>query len=250
MSSKSNKIAALIIGRGNNTLENKNILKVHGRPLLQWGALAAKNSEHIGRYYISSDCDKILEAGAAVDFVKIKRPDYLALPDSQSADAVKHAYEVIAKEGEIETLIVIHANVGTISSDLIDSCIAIKNSNKDISAVIPSHRKDEYHPLRARKLNSDGTMEPYVGKPTDKISANRQELPTCLFFDHSFWVLDVEKGVKAVNGQEPWPVMGSTIVPFETEGCFDVHDLEDLKKTEDWITENRIEAAYQSNGLL
>lgn len=235
---KSSKTVALIIGRGNNTLKNKNILPVLGRPLLQWAGLAAKESKHIDEFYLSSDDDKILAAGAAIGYKKIKRPDYLALPTSQSSDAVKHALSIIEEEiGNIDMMVVIHANVGTISTEMIDECIALLKE-KNASSVIPSHYKYEYHPRRAKKIMEDGTLENFLGEKGEYVSANRQDLEPCVFFDHSFWVLDVAKGVKSESGQYPWPVMGNQIYPYITEGCFDVHDIEDLKKTEEWIINN------------
>ncbi len=248
--SKDKKIVALIIGRGNNTLKNKNILPVHNLPLLQWGALAAKRSKYVGRYYISSDDDKILTTGSNIGFTPIVRPDELATPTAQSSDAVKHALEFVEKEGEASIMIVIHANVGTISTDMIDDCIELLLGNDNLSSVVPSHKKDEYHAMRAKKLNSDGLLEPFVDTKGQVISANRQDLPTCLFFDHSFWVLRVSNGIKSTDGQQPWVVMGKNILPYITEGCFDVHDLEDLKKTEEWIVEKGIFDLYKSEGLV
>lgn len=235
------KVTALIIGRGNNTLPDKNILSVKGRPLLQWGGLAAKGSSYIDSFYISSDDEKILEAGKEIGYTPIKRPDELALPTSQSSDAVRHALSIIeGKEGEVDIIVVIHANVGTISTKMIDDCIRIL-MDKKASSVIPSHYKYEYHPLRAKKVLSDGTLSNFYKKNDEYISANRQDLEECVFFDHSFWVLDVKAGVKSEDGQYPWPVMGSRIYPYITEGCFDVHDLEDLAKTEAWLEKNEIE---------
>lgn len=234
------KIAALIIGRGNNTLANKNILPVNGKPLLQWGGLAAKASSYINSFYISSDDDKILSVGEEIGFTPIKRPDSLALPTSQSSDAVKHALNIIENnEGEIDIMVIIHANVGTITSKMIDDCISILLKKK-ATAVIPSHYKYEYHPRRAKKVLEDGTLSNFVGENTEYVSANRQDLEECVFFDHSFWVLDVRNGVKSSNGHYPWPVMGNRIMPYMTEGCFDVHDLEDLKKTEEWLVKNNV----------
>lgn len=234
------KIVSLIIGRGNNTLSDKNILPVLGKPLLQWGALAAKNSSYINYHYISSDDDKILDAGEAVGFVSIRRPDYLSLPTAQSSDVVKHALSSIEKDiGEVDVMVVIHANVGTISTKMIDECISLLQSN-NYSSVIPSHYKYEYHPQRAKRILEDGTLDNYVDNGGKYVPANRQELDQCVFFDHSFWVLHVERGIKGENGQYPWPVMGNKIFPYMTEGCFDVHDFEDLKKTEQWLVENSI----------
>ncbi|MDY0090031.1 MAG: CMP-N-acetylneuraminic acid synthetase [Flavobacteriaceae bacterium] len=234
------KVVSLIIGRGNNTLKNKNILPVLGKPLLQWGALAAKNSKYVNAFYISSDDDKILNAGKEVGFIPVKRPDELALPTSQSSDAVKHALEIIENDiGEIDIMIVIHANVGTISSRMIDDCIDILLEKK-CSSVIPSHYKYEYHPRRAKKIMPDGTLQNFLGKEGEYISANRQDLEPCVFFDHSFWVLDVSKGIKSSKGQYPWPVMGNNIIPYITEGCFDVHDMSDLGLTEEWLKKNNV----------
>jgi hypothetical protein len=38
----------------------------------------------------------------------------------------------------------------------------------------------------------------------------------------------------------PWKCMGNKIKPYITNGCFDVHSIEDIKSTEEWILENRI----------
>jgi len=235
------KIVALIIGRGNNTLRNKNILPVLNRPLLHWGGLAAKHSKWVNDFYISSDDDLILEAGRDIGYKSIKRPDYLAEPTSQSSDAVKHALKLIEEEiGDIDIMVLIHANVGTIKPSMIDDCIEIL-MKEDYTAVIPSHYKNEYHPMRAKKVLDDGTLTNYVGGDDAIVSANRQDLDECVFFDHSFWVLSVSNGVKSVKGQYPWPVMGNRIFPYITEGCFDVHEQSDLARTEKWLIDNKIE---------
>jgi hypothetical protein len=122
--------------------------------------------------------------------------------------------------------------------------------NKHLSSVVPSHLKNEYHAMRAKKVNEQGLLVPFVELGNQFVSANRQDLPTCLFFDHSFWVLSVEKGIKAIDGQQPWPVMGSNILPYITEGCFDVHDFEDLEKTENWIKDNGLLEIYQKENYI
>lgn len=243
-------IAALIIGRGNNTLKDKNIRPVLGRPLLHWPALAAKNSKKINHFFISSDDDKILNAGAEVGFEAIKRPSDLATPTAQSSDAVLHALEFIEKKSLIDVLIVMHANVGTIKTEMIDDCLDIIASDDQISSVIPAHYMPEYHPYRAKMINKDGFLENVINYGPRSVSANRQDLDPCVFFDHSFWVLRVSNGVRSINGQMPWPVMGNNIRPYITSGCFDVHDEHDLVKTESWIKSNNIIDSYKSANLI
>ena len=231
-------IAALMIGRGGSSLEDKNILPVLGVPLLHWSAAAARRSRHIGRFYVSSDCPRILETAGRAGYAPIERPAELASATAQSSDAVRHAYAIMERDGPVDVLVVQHANVGTISTGQIDACIDLLLAHPEATSVVPAHQHPEYHPMRARRLRPDGSLEPFVGG--DQVSANRQDLPTAYFFDHSFWVLRGRTAVFDPQGQQPWPCMGSRILPFETEGCSDVHDLADLQKTADWIEANAI----------
>jgi CMP-N-acetylneuraminic acid synthetase len=227
-----------MIGRGGSSLKDKNILPVLGAPLLHWAAAAARRSRHIQRFYVSSDCPRILETASEAGYRPIARPAALATATAQSSDAVRHAFEIIERDGPVDILVVQHANVGTISEQQIDACIDLLLANPTATAVVPAHQQPEYHPMRGRRLRADGTLEPFVAG--SHISANRQDLPTCFFYDHSFWVLRGRRAVFDPDGQQPWPCMGSNILPFETEGCRDVHDLADLEATARWIVDNGI----------
>jgi CMP-N-acetylneuraminic acid synthetase len=231
-------VAALMIGRGGSSLKDKNILPVLGVPLLHWAAAAARRSRHVAHYYVSSDCSRILEMAGEAGYRPIVRPAALATAMAQSSDAVRHAFEIIERDGPVDVLVVQHANVGTITPEQIDACIDLLVANPDATAVVPSHQQPEYHPMRAKRLRPDGSLEPFIGD--SDVSANRQDLPTCYFFDHSFWVLRGRQAVFDPNGQPPWPCMGSRIIPFETHGCRDVHDLADLQATAQWLLDNEI----------
>jgi CMP-N-acetylneuraminic acid synthetase len=231
-------VAALMIGRGGSTLKDKNILPVEGHPLLLWSAAAARRSRHISRFYISSDCPRILDTAGQAGYRPIVRPPELASATAQSSDAVRHAFEIMEREGAIDILVVQHANVGTIAEWQIDACIDLLLDTPEATAVVPAHRHPEYHPMRAKRLRPDGSLGLFV--TGEDISANRQDLPACFFFDHSFWVLRGRKAIFDPDGQPPWPCMGSHILPFETEGCRDVHDLADLDVTGRWLVANAI----------
>ena len=231
-------VAALMIGRGGSSLKDKNILPVLGAPLLHWAAAAARRSRHIERFYVSSDCPRILATAGEAGYRAIERPPELATATAQSSDAVRHAFPIMERDGPVDVLLVQHANVGTISEAQIDACIDLLLANPDATAVVPAHQQPEYYPMRAKRLRVDGSLEPFVGGRD--VSSNRQDLPTCLFFDHSFWVLRGRRAVFDPDGQPPWPCMGSRILPFETQGCRDVHDIADLEATAQWILDNNI----------
>jgi CMP-N-acetylneuraminic acid synthetase len=244
----SNRIAALIIGRGGSSLTDKNILPVFGQPLLYYTAAAARESRYIGRFYASSDCQKILNAASIAGYTPIERPAELSTPTSQSVDVVNHALTTIEQEGDIDILVVQHANVGTINTKMIDDCISALIADDSLSSVVPVHDKSEYHPYRAKTPDAEGLIVPFFDFSKGGISGNRQDLPTAYFFDHSIWVLSVARGIRSTNGQPPWTCMGSRIKPYVTEGCFDVHTMEDLKKTEEWLVANNVTPpSFQKN---
>jgi CMP-N-acetylneuraminic acid synthetase len=231
-------IAALMIGRGGSSFKDKNILPVLGVPLLLWSAAAARRSRYISRFYVSSDCDRILATAATAGYRPIKRPAALSTAGAQSTDAVRHAFEIMERDGSIDILVVQHANVGTISEHQIDACIDLMLTDEEATAVVPAHQHPEYHPMRAKRLRHDGTLGVFT--KGENISANRQDLPPAFFFDHSFWVLRGRRAVFDPQGQAPWPCMGSRILPFETTGCRDVHDPADLDLTARWLIEHGI----------
>lgn len=233
-------VAALMIGRGGSSFRDKNILPVLGVPLLLWSASAARRSRHVTRFYCSSDCPRILETAAIAGYAPIARPAELATATAQSTDAVRHAFARMEQDGPIDILVVQHANVGTISEAQIDACIDLLIANPQATAVVPAHQRPDYHPMRAKRLMADGSLSPFV-EEAGTVSANRQDLPTAYFFDHSFWVLRGRRAVFDPQGQAPWPCMGSRILPYETQGCHDVHDAADLETTAKWLIDNRIE---------
>ena len=115
------KIVALLTGRGNNTLKDKNVLPVLGKPLLYYPAMAAKSCSLITDFYVSSDDDKILDAAAACGYKKIRRPDELALPTAQHKDVIVHALKVMKEEGiEPDILIVLLANSAIVKTEWIE----------------------------------------------------------------------------------------------------------------------------------
>jgi len=231
-------IVSLVIGRGGSSLKDKNILLVRGYPLILWTCAVAKRSRYINHYYCSSDNKAILNVCKKIDYIPIKRPKKLADANSQSCDAVRHAIVHIEKQlkKKIDILVLQHANVGTISENMIDNCIDLLKKNPKAHSVVPSHEKNEYHPFRAKFLDSNGFLTQVIKK---KASANRQDLDKVFFFDHSFWVINA-KYARRKDGQSPWDCMGKKIIPYETHGCFDVHSKEDLQATEEWLNANDI----------
>lgn len=235
-------VAALLTGRGNNTLKDKNILPVLGHPLLYYPAMAAKACDKISSFYVSSDCPKILAAAAACGYRQIKRPPELALPTAQHVDAIIHALGEMKKDGvEPDILVVLLANSAIVRSEWIRESIDAILADPKISAVCPVEKDQDHHPFRAKKLRADGCLDTFFDFSGKNISTNRQDLCDCYYLCHNFWTLNLKKSLYAdAPGQPPWSFMGNNIRPIVTDGCFDVHDMEDIRKSEEWIRKNGI----------
>jgi CMP-N-acetylneuraminic acid synthetase len=234
------QIAALLTGRGNNTLADKNILPVMGKPLLYYPCQAAKNSKFINSFWVSSDCPKILSAAEKCGYTRILRPKKLALPTSQHIEAIDHALETMHEQNyKPDLLIVMLANSVTIKTEWIDACIEMLLNDSKATAAVPVYREMDHHPYRCKKISNDGYLEPFFDFSQTHVSTNRQDLVPAYFLSHNFWVLNLNT-IERDKGQKPWFFMGDKVRHFEVDEAFDVHSMEDLVRSEKWLNTNKI----------
>lgn len=231
------KIAALLTGRGNNTLKDKNVLPVLGRPLCQYPAMAAKNCSLITDFYVSSDDEKILSAAEEIGYKRILRPSELALPTAQHIDAITHALSVMKQDGcEPDILVVILANNAITKKEWIEETVLNLINDPSLSASCPVMSEQDHHPYRCKCLREDGTLGTWFDFEGKNISTNRQDLPKNFVFCHNFWTLNLKNSLyNDEKGQQPWTFMGPRVKPVVVPESFDVHDMEDIIRTEKWL---------------
>ena len=236
------KIVALLTGRGNNTLKDKNVLPVLGKPLLYYPAMAAKTCSLISDFYVSSDDEKILNAAADCGYKKIIRPAELALPTSQHVDAITHALSVMKEDGvEPDILVVLLANSGIVKTEWIEESIQYILKDAKVSAAVPVLLEMDNHPYRSKRLREDGCLDTWFDFKGQHISTNRQDLPMNFVLCHNFWTLNLSESLYSEEpGQVPWTFMGNNIKPIVVKESFDVHDEDDIRRTEKWLLEEGI----------
>ena len=236
------KIAALLTGRGNNTLKDKNVLPVLGKPLVYYPAMAAKTCNLITDFYVSSDDEKILKAASDCGYKKIVRPVELAAPTSQHVDAIRHALGVMKQDGvEPDILVVLLANSGIVKTEWIEESITQLLKDEALSASVPVLLEMDNHPYRSKRLREDGCLDTWFDFRGKNISTNRQDLPMNFVLCHNFWTLNLKNSLySSTEGQQPWTFMGSNIKPIVVEESFDVHDEDDIRRTEKWLLEEGI----------
>lgn len=101
---RTEKVLAVIPARGGSKgMPDKNILPLHGKPLIAYSIESAKQSKLISRLIVSTDSHRIAEVaksyGAEVPFM---RPAELATDEALSADVVKHALKQMQSQLNIE----------------------------------------------------------------------------------------------------------------------------------------------------
>jgi CMP-N,N'-diacetyllegionaminic acid synthase len=228
---------ALLTGRaGSVSLRDKNVLPVLGRPMMAYPAMMAKQAKLIDDVYISTDGEPLKSVAMQLGVKVIDRPVDLSQPTSQHRDAIEHALQVLAEQAiNPEIIVVLLCNVATHRPGMIDLSVQTLLDHPELDSVVTVGEKNEFHPLRAKKKSANGLLEPFV--PTrGKISTNRQDLEPALFLDHTLWALRVSSCFGTyTEGQPPWDFMGNRILGMPNEGAIDVHSIEDIAYTEEWL---------------
>lgn len=236
------KTIALLTGRGNNSLKDKNILDVLGHPVLYYPAHAARQCSEIDDWYCSSDDEKILSVAKAEGYKPIVRPAELALPTAQHVDCILHGLEIMRAEDNLpDILVVVLANNVTIRSQWIGDCVRMMKEDPTLTAVVPVYEDNDHHPLRAKSMDENGLLQMYEKDVQGTVSTNRQDLPSCYFLSHNFWVLHVASLLSGKPGQQPWSFMGDRIKPYLIDSSIDIHHKVDLLVARDWIENNYID---------
>ena len=92
------------------------------------------------------------------------------------------------------------------------------------------------HPYRSKCLREDGCLGTWFDFEGKNISTNRQDLPPNYVFCHNFWTLNLKNSLYCKDkGQQPWTFMGNNVKPIVVKESFDVHDMDDIVRSEKWL---------------
>jgi len=212
---------AIITAKGGNTsIENKNLLTIHGNPCVSYPIRAAKNARNIDMVYVSTEDEGIIRVAENEGVSVIVRPTQLATPESQHKDVIKHAIEKVP----CDNVTVLLGNTVHITPELIDQSIEMLGD--DCDSVLSAWKAQDDHPYRAMVLTEDGYVESYLKK---QVSSNRQSYPSVYFYDQGVWTFKKECGIKQ-EGPSPWVWLGKKCKMIERSWVTgrDIHDWIDV----------------------
>lgn len=103
------RVLAIVPARGGSKgVPGKNIRKLAGRTLLDYTALAARDSGVIDRIVLSTDSEEIADAGKRAGLeVPFMRPSSLAQDDTPMLPVIQHALEMLAADGWTTDVVVL-----------------------------------------------------------------------------------------------------------------------------------------------
>jgi len=246
-------VCALMIGRkGSVGFPGKNTYPLMGRVLAEYPLLAARNSKYIQRIFLSTDCPDLMKLAGKHGVELINRPAELASKEALGEDVFAHAYheikQVIAKDGlQVELMVLLMANAATITAELIDQGIEILRENTKFDSAVTTSVYNMWSPLRARKLDADGCLQPFVpfetfGNPAT-LNCDRDSQGDVHFADMSVSVVRPQCLEKLHEGLLPQKWMGQRIAAIPSWGGCDVDYEWQLPMVEFWLRKHGIEEA-------
>lgn len=176
---QSPRVLAIIPARaGSKGVPNKNIIDVHGLPLIGYSIREANKAVSLDAVIVSTDSEEIAivarELGADVPFL---RPLELATDTSRDIGYLQHALTFVAEQRDWHPEIVVFLPPTTPSRTAkdIDNAINLMDSTNADSVrtmVHPSH----FNPYKMWKTSGEqGKVEPLF--PEGRLGVPRQQLP-------------------------------------------------------------------------
>lgn len=224
-------IYALLTGRKGSKLKDKNIIPVLGRPLMAYPLLAAKNSKYIDDIYVITDSKKIADMG--------RKYGAKIIPEKKASgheNAIIYGYEYMSKKLklDVDILVILVCNCGTIEPGIIDRGIGVLLKNEEIDSCATVSQYNEFNPARA-KIIKDGSLvnllEPsYFPQATN----DRNSMGDIYFCDAGAWICK-KRCMNLDYGELPFRWMGKKVFPLIQDGGLDIHNERDILITEYWL---------------
>jgi CMP-N-acetylneuraminic acid synthetase len=236
-------IPALLLGRkGSTGFPGKNTYNVMGYPLAYYPMKAALDTSEIDKIYLSTDDPKLMRIARNLDVEIIVRPDYLCVDSALGEDAYVHGYEEIEKMNpgtKIEMIVLLMCNTATINAQTLSQGIKALRDNPNLDSAVTVSRYNMWSPLRARKLDENGLLKPFVpfetfGDPKT-LSCDRDSQGDVFFADMGASIVRSHCLKQVEAGLLPQKWMGNSIYPLHQEAGCDVDYEWQIPVVEWWL---------------
>ncbi len=238
-------IAAILIGRkGSSGFPGKNTTEIAGHPMAWWPLEAARLTPEIDVVYVSTDDPAIAAIGSEMGARLIDRPAFLASNEALGEDAYLHAHQVINEEhtaggARPELYVLLMANAVTISPAQLSEGIAAMRERPELDSAVTVSCYNMWSPLRARKINAAGLLDPFVpfetfGDPAT-LNCDRDSQGDVWFADMGVSIVRPRNLDELHTGLLPQKWMGQKIYPIKNVGGLDVDFPYQMPQARWWL---------------
>jgi len=238
-------VASVIFGRkGSKSIKDKNLLEINGKAIMEYPLIALKNSKIVDEMYVSTNCSKISKIAQKNGCKIIKRPLNLCQDNSQLLDAILHAKDFILNvNSKVEYLVINLCNAPNISSNTIIKAYDKLMNNSELDSVISVSQYNMFSPERARKLNENDELIPYI--PFDcfsnDISCDRKSHHKTYFADQGLTIVRIKALENLESNLLPFKWMGKKIGYVEQDpGGGDIDHPWQLEAIKYWLSQNPV----------
>jgi hypothetical protein len=233
--------------KGSNGWPGKNTAPILGRAFAEYPLLAARHARCVGRTYLTTDDEMLMELGLRHGARIIARPPHLATKQALGEHVYQHALEVAkidaASEGrEIEQVALLMCNAATVLASHIDEAAAVLRANPDYDSAVTVSCMNMWSPLRARRIGDDGLLNPFVpfetfGDPAT-LNCDRDSQGDVWFADMGLSMVRPRNLERLEDGLLPQRWMGRKIYPIRQWGGCDVDYVWQAPGVEYWLSEH------------
>lgn len=243
-------ICALLLGRERSAgFPGKNWHPLLGRPMMTYPLLAAKATPDVDRVYVSTDSPTIKRIGAEHGAIVINRPEHLATKEALGEDAFVHGYTVIrdelARTGDtLELVVLLFCNAPTVTPARLQEGIDALRRDPAADSAVTVSVYNMWSPLRARKLDGQGYLQPFVpfetfGDPAT-LNCDRDSQGDVYFADMGASIVRPHCLERLHEGLLPQKWMGRRILPIKQWGGLDVDYEWQVPLAEHWLREHGV----------
>lgn len=238
---------ALFIGKKDSRgVPGKNIMEFLGRPSCEYSFIAAKHA-NIDKLYISTNSNEMKKLGDSYGAHYIFRPENLAQSDTFTEDVIHHAYEFIKADltgKDITSVTLFFCNTPAIDINLLNEAIETIKNNPELDSCFSVAKYDMFSPARARKINEDGMIEPFVNlQYIEGVSSLRDTQASSYFTDFSIQVMNPRCIENIYDGPLPFKWQGHKSKAIVTDYGFDIDAPWQIPVIEKWLTDRGFTAS-------
>jgi CMP-N-acetylneuraminic acid synthetase len=239
-----NEVWALIPARGGSkSIPLKNMVKLKGRPLIDYAIIAAKKSAIISRIFCSTDNQEITNFCNKREIEVQERPSSLAGDNISSLDVIIYFLNaIIDNEGALpDYLVFLEPTSPFVLPDHIQGCIDLLNENPTAdSAQTITYLPSNHHAYNQRYLDN-GFL--YFRFPYERVGRfNKQSKP-------EFYIHGNLRVMRSKSVLEKKDIFGERSLPFiiQRHYAIDIDGPEDLDVAEGLLKCEKVKLPHLEN---